>query len=501
MLCLDRARRELEALLGVIGRGDPSAIQNAAEATASLRPLSQCSDPDELRAGAAWNDPRLRDVFEELDARVAAINALRASGHYGEALEATRPLVARLEELDSPLFHAEFGVSIVNVYAQMGLAREAEEQLRRALLAAERAGLDRRRAQILVEHVFVVGNLEGDHRRAQWFARAAHAVLDRVGGREYERGDLLTNEAVIEILAGNTARGIEIAESVLSRRAEYGLDEDENVAALLANLGSAHFTRGDYERALEYYLQGYELRKRAFGPDHPAVALSMENAGNALTALGRLEEALSYHRGAYELALRARIGDGHRTGVTLNNIAVTLHELGRTDEAATYWEKSRRIWQEHDPGHVAHGIVLCNLGEVDRLRGDHGSGHGRYVEALEILEESAGPRHMYTALAWMGLGRALNDLGRHVEAREALDRSSEIAETVTLEPLNSAELDFQRGRALWIVDPDRRDEALSLARGGLERLGPLGGKAARVRAEMKRWLRDAERTRPGTTPR
>jgi tetratricopeptide (TPR) repeat protein len=489
ILCLDRSRRELEAVVSVLERADDKTIQNAVEAVSGLPSLGACSEPDQLRGEfVVPEDPAQREALDQLQDSFAQIRALRASGHYGESLEAAKPVLHQLRALGNTKLFATHVTTIANIYTQMGLGHEAESLLEEGLWAAEEGGLDRARAAILVEFVFLVGNLQGDFRRARWFGRAAHAALDRIGESSQLRGDLLTNEAVVEALAGNAPRAIELSERLLESDDEYGLATPDSRASIIGNMGSAYFNSGEYEKALLHYRQAYQLRLQVFGPRHPVISISLENIGNALAGLGRYEESYEKHLEAYEIVKRAKIPEGVRFAVLLNNIAVSLHGQGRDEEAADYWEQSQKIWAKYDPEHAVHGVVLCNLGEIHRARQEYLRGYERYVAGLPILEKAVGPNHPYVAFALGGMGRALNDLGRSSEAIEPLERAKALHEATPQDPLNAAEVDFQLGKALSAQAgyPTRR--ALELVRGARRSLEQQGLKGKPILEELNRWL-------------
>ncbi len=80
----------------------------------------------------------------------------------------------------------------------------------------------------------------------------------------------------------------------------YALGEDHpDVARVRNNLGMAWQSKGEYDKAIEYYEQALASDLKTLGEDHPSVAIRRNNLGSAWDAKGEYDKAIEY----YELAL------------------------------------------------------------------------------------------------------------------------------------------------------------------------------------------------------
>ncbi len=111
------------------------------------------------------------------------------------------------------------------------------------------------------------------------------------------------------------------------------------------NLASILQAMGELEEAKEYTLKAIEIDKKAFGPDHPNLAPLYNNLALILQAMGELEEAKKYILKAIEIAEKA-LGPDHPTLATLyNNLASILQAMGELEEAKEYTEKAIEIFR------------------------------------------------------------------------------------------------------------------------------------------------------------
>lgn len=69
----------------------------------------------------------------------------------------------------------------------------------------------------------------------------------------------------------------------------------------LNNIGSVYLQKGNYDKALEYYLKSLVIRKTVLGETHPDYAASFYNIGNTYNKKGDYDKALEYHLKSLEI--------------------------------------------------------------------------------------------------------------------------------------------------------------------------------------------------------
>ena len=59
-------------------------------------------------------------------------------------------------------------------------------------------------------------------------------------------------------------------------------------------MGQAYDSKGEYDRALEYYQQALAIKKATLGDNHPKTAVTLNAMGEAYSSRGEYESAVEY---------------------------------------------------------------------------------------------------------------------------------------------------------------------------------------------------------------
>ena len=113
-----------------------------------------------------------------------------------------------------------------------------------------------------------------------------------------------------------------------------------SVGKTLNNIGSVHYLKRDFDRALPAYEEAFEIMKANLGSDHPDVATVMSNIGDVYLAKGDHETSLQYYR----LALTIRwekFGEGSPRVVRL------LEKISNLEIGDRMTSKARRNKTQH----------------------------------------------------------------------------------------------------------------------------------------------------------
>jgi len=258
-------------------------------------------------------------------------------------------------------------------------------------------------------------------------AAAGHAEAQPVAGEATAR---LLNQAGLylhgraEFAAARDAFQRALA---IDERA-YGPDHP-TVAIRVNNLGSVLHALGDLAGARAAYERALAIDEQAYGPDHPTVATRVNNLGGVLKSLGDLAGA----RAAYERALaiaEQAYGPEHPNVATLvNNLGLVLQNLGDLAGARAALERALAIdEQAYGPDHPTVAIRVNNLGSVLHDLGDLAGARAAFQRALAIDERAYGPEHPNVATFLNNLGGVLHDLGDLAGARAAYERALAIDE-------------------------------------------------------------------------
>jgi len=197
-------------------------------------------------------------------------------------------------------------------------------------------------------------------------------------------------------------------------------------ASALNNIGKLYNDSGDFQRALDYYLQSLPLFDR---PNQRAITLN--NIGVSYAGLGEFDKAIDYLQQALEILRTGN--DRNAESYTLSNIGHAYKGLENYQEALKYFEQARAIQQK--TGNRAQeaetldltGAVYSELGQPEKALAFH-------QQALEIQRANQNIRR--EAISLTNLGHVYNLLGQSQKALEQFEQSLSILRSIG--DLNSA---------------------------------------------------------------
>jgi tetratricopeptide (TPR) repeat protein len=244
---------------------------------------------------------------------------------------------------------------------------------------------------------------------------------------------------------------------------------DVQKAITLSNIGNLHMrVTEDFGRAVGPFTEALHLAESALGPHHPHTLMIRVNL--AITSLYRgkyvdarttLDTAIDNakdtfggetatfgaflgQRGLFELEVHdfdaalktfqealplsrgADSPDGPHNAWIVANLAAAHGGRGDWSDASDLFAKAVTLLETGDP--IVLTAVLDIYGQMLCLKGDHVGCLAKYQRALELREGKLPPGTPSISYSLDGVGRALTLLGRHDEAKVALDRALAILE-------------------------------------------------------------------------
>lgn len=471
MVCLDRRRQQLEAVIEVLATPDADVIQHAVRALEALGSLTACADLESLQAlMPPPDDEAMRDAVSDARAEVAAIEVAARAGRVRAVHEQAEAAVERARELGyAPLlaeaYYARHLVSYFSVAyppaiadataahrwaAQVGHVRLAwrsaisiaqnvgrtsegtEEALRWLEVAkgwgqrfefdpADRAFADRAMVDVLHKGGRISEATEVLERSlTQLEARDASAptLANHYVGMVY----LLTRESRLEEARTYVDRAIELVTQA------HGPNHPQMAKALsvVAQLDKA---LGQGEDALLAVERGLQIRRQWGGEDSIIFALALRERGDILQSLKRIEQAIV----DYEHALRILEAVEHREPgeeiMTMNNLANALSAQGQEDRALIYHQRVlERSIETDGERSLQVAQVRLNYGSSLFRAGRLSDGVAQSLLALELLQERLGPSHTNVGIVLLNLARSYVSMGKPQQARSFLSRAAEIFE-------------------------------------------------------------------------
>ncbi|MDR2205125.1 MAG: tetratricopeptide repeat protein [Flavobacteriaceae bacterium] len=195
------------------------------------------------------------------------------------------------------------------------------------------------------------------------------------------------------------------------------------------NKGSEHFSKGEYQEAIECYDKAIDI--------NPDYAEAYNNKGSALGILGKYEEAIE----CYDKAIELKPDNAE----AYYNKGITLSYLGKYQEAVECYDKAIELKPDNAEVYINKGNALSNLGKHQEaikcfdkaidLNPDYAEAYynkgnalgnlGKYQEALKCFDKAIA-LNPYLAEAYISKGCALYDIGKYEEAIKYFDKAIEL---------------------------------------------------------------------------
>ena len=178
---------------------------------------------------------------------------------------------------------------------------------------------------------------------------------------EYSR--LLNQRAFTLMRFGKYDEGIELCQVAL-QDLEGLSDVEKDIGNSYNTIGACYRFKGDYERALEYYMTSLEITEKT-GHIY-TLASTLNNIGIIYHDRGDLDKALEFYNKCLELD--RKIGNQYGLASTYNNTALILHDQGKLDKALKYQKKGLKIRErigDQDgiaTSHINIGMLMHDMG-------------------------------------------------------------------------------------------------------------------------------------------
>ncbi len=422
--CLDRRKRDFDALVSVLSAADATVVEHAVRSAAQLGRVQSCADPTYVLAESPRPDDA--DVAAEVDAiddDLAKVFAEIAAGRYDEARGWAEPLIDRAERVDFPP---------VLVRALDGLAKAeyARGRYDDAIAAARRAfelgELDDIRGTT-ANHFAMAAILHGrgddaeslsHHRRALALARRTAAPDDP------EVAAIQSSMAMVLYDLGDLDEALAVQRAALGSLVASAGEAHLTTARARSSLGAMLAAKGELDAALAEHELALASATEALGADHPELATIHHGIGFTLGRLGRAREGLAHHERALALQEAAYLHEHPKLATTHAYIAADLVELGEYDEAIRHDREAIAILERTlGSGTPDMAERLLNIGVVLERKGDLPAALSSYREALIAARDTLGEEHTTYAQAHANIGSALELMGEYREALEHLERA------------------------------------------------------------------------------
>lgn len=230
---------------------------------------------------------------------------------------------------------------------------------------------------------------------------------------------------------GKTDKAIEIAKKALSTAEKAFGNEHPNLAMSLLILGKLYSKQGQYVNAEPLYQQALIIQEKSLGPEHPAVARNLNILADLYRVQGQYEKAVTLNLRALTIRENVLGPDHPDVANSLDNLAVVYQVQGQYTKAESLHLRALVIYEKslgHEHPDVA--INLNNLATLYNAQGQYSKAESLYQKALPILEKSLGPEHLDVATSLNNLAELYTIQGKYDKAEPLYQRALAIREKV-----------------------------------------------------------------------
>jgi serine/threonine protein kinase/tetratricopeptide (TPR) repeat protein len=435
MLCLDRGRRQLAALVTELGTGAPDAVEHAIEATAALPDVDECSRAENLLFGVEPPPAPVAAQVATIRDQLARASTLDLMGHYKESLAIAREANTKAERSGYPPVHAEALARVAHALDEISTASaraEVQGLYFDALSIAEAERHDQLATEIWSNLTMLAVRMDSGMTQAHLWWGQAYAWSRRNATGAPRVGDDAYVEANLHYLLGE----------IYYRESEYAkaASEERTAISAIARAPAHQLELIHYDDALAKsleFLDGLDEAMRlhehalviateTLGASHPHVIRLEINFSKALNQAGQRHRARLILEGALA-SIPAHDQDSHPDVARLHSLLSTLdYNEGHLDSAAEHGRASLRMYQRtQSPDHVYVAEAYMNLANVEQKRRSFTSALGLYETALAIRYRAGGD-HYQTAVTEGAITETLVELERYDEAMPHLEQAERI---------------------------------------------------------------------------
>ncbi|HEX5751074.1 MAG TPA: serine/threonine-protein kinase [Archangium sp.] len=417
VVCLERRRKDLGALVTLLSEADGPLVEKALDAAHALPALQECADVESLSEQQRLpSDPAKRAEIARLEERLAEVKAMVDAGRYPLALEKARQWEAPVLATGHLPLVAELRFHVGWIQEQLGESAEASKLLSRAVYDAEAGRADRLKVSILNKLLFVEDG-QRHFGQAEGWGGLAEATLQRLGGDPLLESDVRVNRANLAISQSKLPEAKALLEQARQIHAKVLPSGHPKRARTTFLLGRVMRDMGEYAKALPLLEEALKQTEASVGAMHPDMARRHVMLSWTLRDMGQHEKALEHAREAARIREATFGKDSMPTAEALDELGMCLLELERYDEALPIYEA-----------------------------------------ALAAKRKALPPEDMLLQPSYDGVGQALLGLKREREAIEPLKQAVTFTE---VPPDLLAVSGFALARALWVSgqQPEARAEA------------------------------------------
>jgi len=225
----------------------------------------------------------------------------------------------------------------------------------------------------------------------------------------------------------NFEQALKYYQQAFEMRQTLYIGNHPQVAEAFNNVGSLYKALGNHQQSLKYYQQALEIRKALYTGNHPDIAESITNVGLSYKALGQYQEALKYLKQALQMRQALYTGNHPQIAEAFNNIGSIYKALGQYQEALKYLKQALQMRQALYTGNHPHVAQSFNsLGLIYKALSQYQEALKYLNQALEMRQALYTGNHPQVAQSSNNVGSVYKTLGQYQEALKYYQQALEM---------------------------------------------------------------------------
>ncbi|KAJ3423841.1 tetratricopeptide repeat protein [Anaeramoeba flamelloides] len=167
--------------------------------------------------------------------------------------------------------------------------------------------------------------------------------IQTLGKEHLEVAKSYNNIGLVHYSKGNYEQALEFHQKSLKIKIQTLGKEHPDVATNYNNIGLVHDSKGNYEQALEFYQKSLKIRIQTLGKEHPDVARNYNNIGSVHDSKGNYEQALEFYQKSLEIRIQTLGKEHPDVAKSYNNIGSVHYSKGNYEQALEFHQKSLKI--------------------------------------------------------------------------------------------------------------------------------------------------------------
>jgi tetratricopeptide (TPR) repeat protein len=473
MACLGRRKVHVAALVDVFATADPSVVENAVQAVASLPSLQACADAEAVQAVAPPSDPQTAQRVDQLRLQLAQAEAHEDTGRYAQGLVLAQKVRGEAAALGYGPLDAEAALGEGSLLMTVGRGAEAEAALVRAMQVAIVHDQHAIAAEAAAKRIFVMATGLGQAPAALVTRPVAEALVQRAQGEARLAALLHNNLGVAYAVAQEYDLSATQFERTIALLSSAEGPPDPLIAATHYNLGNLYVEQGRPEKARAPFLTAVELFTKFVGDHHPQVAWPLDGLGDVALKAGSYAEAERFYGDALAL-MESALGPMNPYMVDpLLGLSRVYAKTGRVTEAIAMYRRAVAVGEGSRANEPVFAEILEELGELLAGAGEHAEARRLFERSVEVTTAALGRDTEKQARAALHAGEMAEKLGDRAAAITWYERVLAVAPGARPEERSTAAVGLARALADKSEATGRVCDLLVEARLSLKSTDPL----------------------------